>query len=157
MELEAEVAVRLALANRRRPEHQKRTPSGHGPLRHIACFHVTASCNGRLPTGDRNQEEGLSSSPHPPPLRLASTLAHDLLLTSAWIPVTMAARTGFNKNNSGALPVKRRGVQRRLILDTAVKRIMQEAKELANDPCTDYAAAPLEVTRSTIVSTFTSF
>ncbi|PIL23797.1 hypothetical protein GSI_13548 [Ganoderma sinense ZZ0214-1] len=38
----------------------------------------------------------------------------------------MATRTGFNKNNS------------------AVKRIMQEARELANDPCTDYAAAPLE-------------
>lgn len=28
---------------------------------------------------------------------------------------------------------------------TAVKRIMQEARELANDPCTDYSAAPLEV------------
>lgn len=27
----------------------------------------------------------------------------------------------------------------------AVKRIMQEARELANDPCTDYYAAPLEV------------
>ncbi|KAI0646855.1 ubiquitin-conjugating enzyme/RWD-like protein [Trametes meyenii] len=38
----------------------------------------------------------------------------------------MAARAGLNKNNS------------------AVKRIMQEARELANDPCTDYAAAPLE-------------
>jgi hypothetical protein len=30
-------------------------------------------------------------------------------------------------------------------LTTAVKRIMQEARELANDPCTDYSAAPLEV------------
>ncbi|KAI0362673.1 UBC-like protein [Trametes cingulata] len=38
----------------------------------------------------------------------------------------MATRAGLNKNNS------------------AVKRIMQEARELANDPCTDYAAAPLE-------------
>ncbi|KAI0670588.1 ubiquitin-conjugating enzyme/RWD-like protein [Trametes maxima] len=38
----------------------------------------------------------------------------------------MASRAGLNKNNS------------------AVKRIMQEARELANDPCTDYAAAPLE-------------
>ncbi|RDX48364.1 UBC-like protein [Lentinus brumalis] len=38
----------------------------------------------------------------------------------------MAARTSLNKNNS------------------AVKRIMQEARELANDPCTDYAAGPLE-------------
>ncbi|CCM02885.1 uncharacterized protein FIBRA_04999 [Fibroporia radiculosa] len=38
----------------------------------------------------------------------------------------MSTRTGLNKNNS------------------AVKRIMQEARELANDPCTDYAAAPLE-------------
>ncbi|KAG6920004.1 hypothetical protein DXG01_013353 [Tephrocybe rancida] len=37
----------------------------------------------------------------------------------------MAARS-LNKNNS------------------AVKRIMQEAKELANDPSTDYSAAPLE-------------
>ena len=27
----------------------------------------------------------------------------------------------------------------------AIKRIMQEARELANDPCTDYSAAPLEV------------
>ncbi|THG94723.1 hypothetical protein EW026_g6801 [Hermanssonia centrifuga] len=27
---------------------------------------------------------------------------------------------------------------------SAVKRIMQEARELANDPCTDYSAAPLE-------------
>ena len=32
-----------------------------------------------------------------------------------------------------------------MTLDIAVKRIMQEARELANDPCTDYAAAPLEV------------
>ncbi|KAI0807235.1 ubiquitin-conjugating enzyme/RWD-like protein [Fomes fomentarius] len=38
----------------------------------------------------------------------------------------MAARAGLNKNNS------------------AVKRIMREARELANDPCTDYTAAPLE-------------
>ncbi|KAF5386760.1 hypothetical protein D9615_001819 [Tricholomella constricta] len=36
------------------------------------------------------------------------------------------AATSLNKNNS------------------AVKRIMQEAKELANDPSTDYSAAPLE-------------
>lgn len=28
--------------------------------------------------------------------------------------------------------------------NSAVKRIMQEARELANDPCTDYHAAPLE-------------
>ncbi|KAF9483796.1 UBC-like protein [Pholiota conissans] len=28
--------------------------------------------------------------------------------------------------------------------NSAVKRIMQEARELANDPCTDYCAAPLE-------------
>ncbi|KAF8969790.1 ubiquitin-conjugating enzyme/RWD-like protein [Flammula alnicola] len=34
--------------------------------------------------------------------------------------------TALNKNNS------------------AIKRIMQEARELANDPCTDYSAAPLE-------------
>ncbi|KAI0078177.1 UBC-like protein [Panus rudis PR-1116 ss-1] len=38
----------------------------------------------------------------------------------------MAARVGYNKNSS------------------AIKRIMQEARELANDPSTDYSAAPLE-------------
>ncbi|KAH7107407.1 UBC-like protein [Auriculariales sp. MPI-PUGE-AT-0066] len=38
----------------------------------------------------------------------------------------MATRTAHNKNNS------------------AVKRILQEARELANDPSTDYVAAPLE-------------
>jgi len=38
----------------------------------------------------------------------------------------MATRAGYNKNSS------------------AIKRIMQEARELANDPCTDYTAAPLE-------------
>ncbi|EJD52887.1 UBC-like protein [Auricularia subglabra TFB-10046 SS5] len=38
----------------------------------------------------------------------------------------MATRSSHNKNNS------------------AVKRILQEARELANDPSTDYVAAPLE-------------
>ncbi|KAI0340613.1 UBC-like protein [Trametopsis cervina] len=38
----------------------------------------------------------------------------------------MSARPGYNMNSS------------------AVKRIMQEARELANDSCTDYSAAPLE-------------
>ncbi|KZT59754.1 UBC-like protein [Calocera cornea HHB12733] len=38
----------------------------------------------------------------------------------------MASRSSHNKNNS------------------AVKRILQEAKELGNDPSTDYCAAPLE-------------
>jgi len=38
----------------------------------------------------------------------------------------MATRSSHNKNNS------------------AVKRILQEARELANDPSTDYTAAPLE-------------
>ncbi|KIP04768.1 hypothetical protein PHLGIDRAFT_31212 [Phlebiopsis gigantea 11061_1 CR5-6] len=38
----------------------------------------------------------------------------------------MASHSGYNKNSS------------------AVKRIMQEARELANDPSTDYHAAPLE-------------
>ncbi|KAI0818863.1 ubiquitin-conjugating enzyme/RWD-like protein [Irpex lacteus] len=38
----------------------------------------------------------------------------------------MATRAAYNMNSS------------------AVKRIMQEARELANDPCTDYSAAPLE-------------
>jgi len=32
----------------------------------------------------------------------------------------------------------------------AVKRIMQEARELANDPSTEYSAAPLEVRRATL-------
>lgn len=32
-----------------------------------------------------------------------------------------------------------------LTANAAIKRIMQEARELANDPCTDYRAAPLEV------------
>ncbi|KAL1709893.1 ubiquitin-conjugating enzyme/RWD-like protein [Schizophyllum commune] len=31
-----------------------------------------------------------------------------------------------------------------LTANSAIKRIMQEARELANDPCTDYRAAPLE-------------
>ena len=112
----------------------------------ITCFHVTASCHGRLATGESggNARETLSSPP--PPLRPASTSAHDFLSCRlCLITAQMAARTGFNKNNSGSSPVKHRGVQRRLIPDTAVKRIMQEARELANDPCTDYAAAPLEV------------
>ncbi|KAG6335874.1 hypothetical protein ID866_3211 [Astraeus odoratus] len=39
----------------------------------------------------------------------------------------MSPTTSLNRNN------------------TAVKRIMQEARELANDPCPDYHAAPLEV------------
>jgi ubiquitin-protein ligase len=34
------------------------------------------------------------------------------------------------------------------ILVVAVKRILQEAKELANDPSSDYSAAPLEVRTS---------
>jgi len=39
---------------------------------------------------------------------------------------TMPPMSSLNKNNA------------------AVKRIMQEARELANDPCTDYSASPLE-------------
>ncbi|KAI5123284.1 hypothetical protein M0805_009305 [Coniferiporia weirii] len=44
----------------------------------------------------------------------------------------MATRSSFNKNNS------------------AVKRIMQEARELANDPSDEYSAAPLEEWHCTI-------
>ena len=36
----------------------------------------------------------------------------------------------------------------KLTLSTAVRRILQEAKELANDESTDYTAAPLEVCRN---------
>lgn len=41
------------------------------------------------------------------------------------------------------------------VVYTAVKRIMQEARELANDPCTDYSAAPLEVRGSFCAIFFT--
>ena len=59
----------------------------------------------------------------------------------------MSARPGYNMNSSGAHD---RNLRRRNHADdpypsTAVKRIMQEARELANDPSTDYTAAPLEV------------
>jgi hypothetical protein len=56
----------------------------------------------------------------------------------------------LNKNNSGQdLQTCAGGGLRLLTCDTlAVKRIMQEARELANDPCTDYSAAPLEVRHS---------
>jgi len=52
-----------------------------------------------------------------------SELWHHISTQCSWSAKTMPA---LNKNNS------------------AVKRIMQEARELANDPCTDYHAAPLE-------------
>jgi len=58
-------------------------------------------------------------------------------------PLSNMTTISLNKNNSGqpsyALLI--------YLLESfiAVKRIMQEAKELANDPCTDYIAAPLEV------------
>lgn len=56
----------------------------------------------------------------------------------------------LNKNNSGKHSLTARlgrpGHSKRLTEQhAAVKRIMQEARELANDPCTDYSAAPLEV------------
>jgi len=60
----------------------------------------------------------------------------------------MASASSMNKNNSGRYTL--------LLLSwylnscPAVKRIMQEARELANDPSTDYVAAPLEVLRFTI-------
>ena len=57
------------------------------------------------------------------------------------------AANALNKNNSGRSfdcgVMGRQGVL--TSPDAAVKRIMQEARELANDPCTDYHAAPLEV------------
>lgn len=56
----------------------------------------------------------------------------------------------LNKNNSGKYSVSAAVPTFRLtVLALAVKRIMQEARELANDPCTDYSAAPLEVTETT--------
>lgn len=44
-------------------------------------------------------------------------------------------------------PSPRLPQQSDLLLSTAVRRILQEAKELANDKSTDYTAAPLEVCR----------
>jgi phosphatidylethanolamine-binding protein (PEBP) family uncharacterized protein len=38
----------------------------------------------------------------------------------------------------------------------AVKRIMQEARELIKEPSTDFAANPLEVMKTTILSSFES-
>jgi hypothetical protein len=60
----------------------------------------------------------------------------------------MAAPRSLNKNNSGettkwnrfSIPNHGPGHHH-----PAVKRIMQEARELANDPSTEYSAAPLEV------------
>jgi hypothetical protein len=52
----------------------------------------------------------------------------------------------LNKNNSGELYIP--PPPSSCSCDTiplAVKRIMQEARELANDPSTEYSAAPLEV------------
>lgn len=53
----------------------------------------------------------------------------------------------LNKNNSGRFHVMHSDTCRisTYYAHQAVKRIMQEAKELANDPSTDYSAAPLEV------------
>ena len=58
----------------------------------------------------------------------------------------MAARAGLNKNNSGMFAYPSVELEHGPIdPGVAVKRIMQEARELANDPCTDYSAVPLEV------------
>ena len=35
-----------------------------------------------------------------------------------------------------------------ILISIAIKRIMQEAKELANDPSPEYTAAPLEVSQA---------
>lgn len=52
----------------------------------------------------------------------------------------------LNKNNSGRSFCIQRVIQEKRLsrFGAAVKRIMQEARELANDPSTDYSAAPLE-------------
>ena len=63
----------------------------------------------------------------------------------------MAAPRSLNKNNSGERLLN--GIISRAVMlnpwpghhHLAVKRIMQEARELANDPSTEYSAAPLEV------------
>ena len=52
----------------------------------------------------------------------------------------------LNKNNSGEIHVPPTPPSGSCdIIPLAVKRIMQEARELANDPSTEYSAAPLEV------------
>jgi hypothetical protein len=55
----------------------------------------------------------------------------------------------LNKNNSGGPIVQANFFFRSAVFDLshhiAVKRIMQEARELANDPSTEYSASPLEV------------
>jgi len=62
----------------------------------------------------------------------------------------MAVPRLLNKNNSGK-PAVDLGLSPLCVADvshrsySAVKRIMQEARELANDPSTEYSAAPLEV------------
>jgi hypothetical protein len=67
----------------------------------------------------------------------------------------MAVPRLLNKNNSGEFWVFKWGsfLPRAVMLGqarpghttAAIKRIMQEARELANDPSTEYTAAPLEV------------
>lgn len=66
----------------------------------------------------------------------------------------MTARPGYNMNSSGRrLPARQMCLIDRLSWHvSAVKRIMQEARELANDPCTDYSAAPLEVCPTRAIS-----
>ncbi|KAH7889773.1 UBC-like protein [Phlebopus sp. FC_14] len=54
----------------------------------------------------------------------------------------MPQTTSLNKNNAGRSSIHHILVEAHP--SAAVKRIMQEAKELAHDPCTDYNAAPLE-------------
>ncbi|KAJ3482632.1 hypothetical protein NLI96_g6857 [Meripilus lineatus] len=98
---------------------------------------ITCLWWGRHVVGDRVAENGPFavaragvdySARSLPPASLTDTVSSlSLLLTLLLSPfLTMATRAGYNKNSS------------------AIKRIMQEARELANDPCTDYTAAPLE-------------
>lgn len=57
---------------------------------------------------------------------------------------TMSA-TSLNKNNAGSPSSSSSHSRSKRISLPAVRRILQEAKELANDESTDYTAAPLEV------------
>jgi hypothetical protein len=66
----------------------------------------------------------------------------------------MAVPLLLNKNNSGEVYVWQTLSSCSDIIPPAVKRIMQEARELANDPSTEYSAAPLEVC-TTYLSAYT--
>lgn len=89
--------------------------------------------------GGRDEAEQQIRSRHVE-ARITNVMHEALLFTSM---------SRLNKNNSGKYPAIL--LHKLLIASTsAVKRILQEAKELANDNCTDYTAAPLEVSSITI-------